>query len=78
MEEPKCPIDTSIKDTTTFVNIQDIAYGLKEETNFVPSIPTGEALEDSHDNVDNPKQTTMNTDEDPGGWENLQGQMGCT
>ena len=53
MEGPKCPID--------------IAYGLKEETNFVPSIPPREALEDSHDNVDSPIENTV--DEDLGGLE---------
>ena len=67
MEGPKWEIDTSIKDTATFVNIQDITYGLKEETNFVPSIPPGEAQEDSHDNVDSPIENTV--DEDLGGLE---------
>ena len=69
MEGLRWGIDTPIKDTLTFVNIQDNAYVLKEKTNFPPSIPLGDALKDVHDNVDNPKANTVDTDEDLGGWE---------
>ena len=63
MESFRWGIDTYIKDTPTFINIQDRAYDLKEETSFVP------IMEDSHDNVDNPKEDNPDKDEELGGWE---------
>ena len=69
MEGLRWGTDTSIKYTPAFVNIQENAYEQKEETKFVPSIPPREALEDIHDNIDSPKENTVDTDEDLGGLE---------